>query len=412
MPDTQYPQVISKVDPLIIRVNELILLVGSTSYSAKIKQGSIYNGFYIYTSSLGEPIDKVEVDSSSFSNENIAGVGSDAYNHIKSKAIEWIDTLQDSFTKATSQKNTVELLKEIKCQLHYDITGDNSLFEEGMDVDMSSTSLSQKLTDTAGELKNLNTKLNALNTKMDNLNTNISTVSTKTEMVANRLASSETTLGTMVCDAVDAALQSIMGQFNDINTFLETSIGTLPDDGISLHNYMRDLDSDIGSIYASVGPADTSPYNTTIQAYLRNIVYPPVSTINQTLSSVGTVYKMINGIKTSVGDSPDSSTIHTFLRTINNNVDAEAESIRSAMGGIGQGNASSSEVGAIKSVVDSIDNVVRTLSVGNINYTADRLCQDGVVDMLWDAIMPINDSSGNRVSGYIQTEVTRDEYAS
>lgn len=409
---SNYPQVISKVDPLIIRVNDLMLLVGSTSYSAKIKVSSVFSGFYIYTSSIGDPIEQITVDVGSRSTIASSGAISDAHRYIASKASEWIDSLQQSFTNAKSQKNTVELLKELKCQIHYDNTGDNTLYEAGMDVNMSSVPISKHMTDIYTEFTNINNKLDALNTRLEETITGIDTLSKKSEAIANRLANSNTTLGDMVSDAVSTALESMLGQFNDIKTFLETSVGSLPADNASLHTYIRSVNSVIDDIYSSVGVAETSNTNSSIQSYLRNVIRPDVSNTLNTLSNGGAIFNTVSSINQSVGTSPDGANVHSYLRTINTNIDDESNSIRTAMGGIGQGNASSNEVSAVKGVVDSINSTVRSLSISNLNRVANKFCDADVVDVLWDAVKPINDEGGSRVSGYVQTEVTRDEYLS
>ena len=91
-PDTDYPEIVSKVDPFVIRVSPTVLVMGSTSYTAKIKMGMQFNGFNIYASSVGIPIYSEPVDISGESNNgSLTGEGSDAWNYIKNKARDWLD---------------------------------------------------------------------------------------------------------------------------------------------------------------------------------------------------------------------------------------------------------------------------------------------------------------------------------
>lgn len=121
----EYPVVVSKMDPLIIRVSETVLLVGSTSYTAKIKISQLFSGFYIYVSSLGTPIytEKVNIGEYSIEGDNNRSEGSDAWNYVEEKACAWIDALEESMETSDTSKNIVDLLRESKYQEHFDLSG-------------------------------------------------------------------------------------------------------------------------------------------------------------------------------------------------------------------------------------------------------------------------------------------------
>lgn len=404
-----YPYVVSKSDPLIIRVSELTLLVGSTTYSAKIKQGSptIFNGFYIFVSGLGEPIARVPIDSSSYSNEDISGLGSDSYNYVKSQASLWINNLQESFLHAESQKNAVDLLNELKCQLHYDITGNSSLYTDGMNVDMSAIPLSTKLDNMNKELQDLNVGINNMNKVITEMSTNVSNVADRTRQVADRLAGSETTLGDMINDAVNSALTSIMGKFTEVLTDTDTiinSLGELPKDGSTVHGYLRNtIYSVVNSTYNSVGPAATSG-SKTLQEYLRNVIN---TTLNNTLDSVGTApssgtpnRSLQSYIRNIVARSDEVSNVQDTVNAIRN---VDVPDIKTTIGD----NSSGSAVSEVSSVVNGIWDMVAGLSRDNINHVADVLCQDDAVQILYDALWTETNPEGDTVS-YIRTETSRD----
>ena len=118
----EYPEIMSKMDPLIIRVSPTVLLVGATTYTAKVKLGYNFNGFMVYVSSVGIPIYKEEVDITGLNAEgtNNVGEGSDAYDYVKNKARDWMDTLEKSMLDDSKEKNIVDLLREIKYQMHFE----------------------------------------------------------------------------------------------------------------------------------------------------------------------------------------------------------------------------------------------------------------------------------------------------
>ena len=120
----EYPEIMSKMDPLIIRVSPTVLLVGSTTYTAKIKLGYRFNGFHVNVTGVGIPIYKEEVDIGNKSTTNKSATGnSDAYDYVEKKACAWMDELEKSMISDSKEKNIVDLLREIKYQMHFDASG-------------------------------------------------------------------------------------------------------------------------------------------------------------------------------------------------------------------------------------------------------------------------------------------------
>lgn len=120
----EYPEIMSKMDPLIIRVSPTVLLVGSTTYTAKIKLGYRFNGFHVNVTGVGIPIYKEEVDIGNKSTTNKSATGnSDAYDYVEKKACAWMDELEKSMINDSKEKNVVDLLREIKYQMHFDASG-------------------------------------------------------------------------------------------------------------------------------------------------------------------------------------------------------------------------------------------------------------------------------------------------
>jgi hypothetical protein len=112
------------MDPLIIRVSPTVLLVGSTTYTAKIKLGYRFNGFHVNVTGVGIPIYREEVDIGNKSTTNKSATGnSDAYDYVEKKACAWMDELEKSMISDSKEKNVVDLLREIKYQMHFDASG-------------------------------------------------------------------------------------------------------------------------------------------------------------------------------------------------------------------------------------------------------------------------------------------------
>jgi outer membrane murein-binding lipoprotein Lpp len=123
--EDKYPEIMSKMDPLIIRVSPTVLLVGSTTYTAKIKLGYRFNGFHVNVTGVGIPIytEEVDIENASTTNKSTINGMSDAYNVVEARATEWMDDLEKSMIDDSKEKNIVDLLREIKYQMHFDLSG-------------------------------------------------------------------------------------------------------------------------------------------------------------------------------------------------------------------------------------------------------------------------------------------------
>lgn len=135
-PSTEYPNVIRVADPLLIRVDELSLLVDNTSFWAKIKYGIQCKGFFIYVSGISMPIHE-----ETFSDEKSSSSGSSAGGvkiittervgskiDVEKKAKEWMDDLEEKIATSKSDNEIKRALDRMCWQLHYDITQSDTDF--------------------------------------------------------------------------------------------------------------------------------------------------------------------------------------------------------------------------------------------------------------------------------------------
>lgn len=324
---TEYPSVISKLDPLMIRVSETVLLVGSASYTAKIKMGQLFNGFYVYVSSVGTPIFKEAVDITYHSTEsdNNHGEGSDAWRYITTKARDWMDDLEESMQNEDAQKNIVDLLREMKYQEHYDETGqvidrdyrtkygDNFEFVENQpsyaslileqltvlngkvdaldkavrgDTDYKGlndrvSSIETTLTDT------IDSSIDAIKGSIDNIDAQGHKLDNIREQLVNLNKTTNGSVAKLIADSITQGLTQLVGEINDLNTtagvildcvreevspnVYETIIaraGTILTDsstGIpSINNKLTDVNTGLGAINTNVTNTNTNVTNRTV----------------------------------------------------------------------------------------------------------------------------------------------------
>lgn len=214
---TEYPAVISKLDPLMIRVSETVLLVGSTSYTAKVKMGAMFNGFFVYVSGVGTPIFKEKVDITYYSTEsdNNRSEGSNAWQHITAQARDWMDDLEESMQSEDAQKNIVDLLREMKYQEHYDETGgiidEDYLAKYGANFEFV-TNQPSYVSLILQQLEVLNEAINGTN----GLNARISKIETKVGDIDNTLN-----------QTIDPSIDAIKGSVDTSNTNLSNINGQL-----------------------------------------------------------------------------------------------------------------------------------------------------------------------------------------
>lgn len=175
--EDKYPEIMSKMDPLIIRVSPTVLLVGSTTYTAKIKLGYRFNGFNVNVTGVGIPIytEEVNIRNASTTNKSAKNGMSDAYNKVEEQATRWMDDLEKSMLDDSKEKNIVDLLREIKYQMHFDASGhkypaiikpnEPGYKEEDYDPRM------EVCTDVPTYIEDLYTLLLQMSIKLDNLTT-------------------------------------------------------------------------------------------------------------------------------------------------------------------------------------------------------------------------------------------------
>lgn len=269
LPHDTYPVVISKLDPLMIRVSEMVLLVGSTSYTAKVKMSQLFNGFYVYVSSVGEPIHKEEVNISGHNSTNgdSHGEGSDAWRYIRAKARDWMDALESSMTKEDAQKNVVELLREMKFQEHFDMSGHiidpdyrekyGENFELCTEQDVYMKSVIEKINDIYEAIygaDGLNSRVTQINNTLSTMDEHIDEIEGKLQTIGDNVH----TLDTNVHDD----LNNIKSQLNTMNVTtlpkVADKISKAINDGLtSLVGQMNDMNTNIAVVDANVTTVDT-----------------------------------------------------------------------------------------------------------------------------------------------------------
>lgn len=343
----EYPEIMSKLDPLIIRVSPTVLLVGSTSYTTKVKLGTMFNGYYVNVSGVGLPILKQEVDISGHSNTNGTGnkgENSDAWNYIISQAEAWMDTLEQSMLSNNSSKNIVDLLREIKFQNHFDLSGHTDMIEpykDSVEVCTEEPTYPQSM---LTQLISLNTNLTTLNQHMTNMEQRmvameekINNITPALTALTNRIGSEGTTIegtiqstGTEIATAIENGLTSLVGQMNTMNTNI-TTVGT-----------------DVLKVYSSVGPAATgSP--TSIRALLDGWI-PNINTISTINGTVNTINSNVSSVKSTV----------EAIRTV------DVPDIKNTI----SSSSSSGAVSDLSGTVNSMFNVVNSI-YGKVDYVDD-----------------------------------------
>lgn len=343
----EYPEIMSKLDPLIIRVSPTVLLVGSTSYTAKVKLGTMFNGYHVNVSGVGLPILKQEVDISGHSNTNGTGnkgENSDAWNYIISQAEAWMDTLEQSMLSNNSSKNIVDLLREIKFQNHFDLSGHTDMIEpykDSVEVCTEEPTYPQSM---LTQLISLNTNLTTLNQHMTNMEQRmvameekINNITPALTALTNRIGSEGTTIegtiqstGTEIATAIENGLTSLVGQMNTMNTNI-TTVGT-----------------DVLKVYSSVGPAAAgSP--TSIRALLDGWI-PNINTISTINGTVNTINSNVSSVKSTV----------EAIRTV------DVPDIKNTI----SSSSSSGAVSDLSGTVNSMFNVVNSI-YGKVDYVDD-----------------------------------------
>ena len=405
--ETEYPIILSKLDPLVVRVNELLLVVGSTSFSAKIKLGTSYSGFYVHASGLGEPIAKIEVSVKNYNNKDIVGdTGKTmAWLHIEDQASKWMDNFQESFTKASSQKNVVDLIRELKAQLHYDFTGEEPS-DTTINIDTQSSyfdSMSTDIHSIDSRLNTLTERLDGLANKVDTIVTALTSTDSDDNSISYRLSLIEAALGTdtndrfgkVIAKAITDGLTSLTNEMITMNTNINTvntNVNTVKGTVNTVNTNVNTVKNDVGTVKNDVGT-------------VKNDVGTVKNDVGTVKNDVGTVKSTVNTIHNT--DVPDikstvtgsGGTTDQAVTALSNTVDTingTVNSINSTVGGV------SSTVNSINSTVGSINtkstNTWSKLNVLDTQALNDRVCGS-------DSYVTGNDTDGY----YVRTELTQDD---
>ena len=305
----KYPVIISKMDPLIIRVEPLTLLVGSTTYSAKIKLGIKYDGFYIYCSDIGEPIYK-EPNVNQRNKDNGKGLEltNPLYKLIFDEAVRWIDFFEYQY-KETNEKNIVDLLREIKFQNHFDLTGYLAGdIEQYPNLELDSTTptyihdILKQLTEINVKLNNLNSTINggnieAVEVSADGKDINIVTVGSIDEGLNQRVTNFENTMDTDMSTLYNG-VEDVKNSVDSLNSALDTDLKAID---ISIQNGYATVANAVGVMNTHIGKFVDNDGNLTYQAATM------LSDVETTKINVSNMVTTVNGI-------------NTLVTTIDNNV--------------------------------------------------------------------------------------------
>lgn len=132
---SKYPHVARIADPLLVRVDQLSLMVADVVYHARIKLGLGGKGFYIYASGLGTAIyenmfthDKNDVKFNAEFGVSSNDPDEDILLKIAWKAEDWLDELEVAIASKQSDNPIKKAIDRMCWQLHYDITESHANF--------------------------------------------------------------------------------------------------------------------------------------------------------------------------------------------------------------------------------------------------------------------------------------------
>ena len=452
--DSEYPEIMSKLDPLIIRVSSLVLVVGTTSYTAKVKMGIRFSGYTVHASGVGLPIYQEEVDISQYStNTTTTGEGSDAWNYIHDLARDWMDQLEISILQNSNEKNIVDLLREIKFQMHFDLSGHKQdpspygpTFEycttqptylETLVQDMETLNGSIDGTTVQPTKSGLNQKMDTLTGRIDSdpsssygqgLNQRVTDVYTQLGTLTGRMDSDSPSsygdgLNQRITDLNENTQESlqqlhtdlvgtgssvnIASKLDDIVTAITNGYQTIADAIDNQTSRITELITDVEAlagvvdlIHTSVGDAPATPEQAEGQPSLQGFIRQIVSyNIKQLLTRVG----QSGG---SMGIYPIIETIRDTTNTIHN---TDVPDIKSAISSSSSSGAVSDLAGVVSSMNDTVNgisgtvyginnttvdtfNTLATLGITDINTVSEWLCRDDAVITLHDALAHIPDT--------------------
>ena len=132
---SKYPHVARIADPLLVRVDQLSLMVADVVYHARIKLGLGGKGFYIYASGLGTAIyenmfmhDKNDVKFNAEFGVSSNDTDESILSKIAEKAEDWLDVLEVAIASKQSDNPIKKAIDRLCWQLHYDITESHANF--------------------------------------------------------------------------------------------------------------------------------------------------------------------------------------------------------------------------------------------------------------------------------------------
>mgnify|MGYP003412041994 CR=1 FL=1 len=132
---SKYPHVARIADPLLVRVDQLSLMVADVVYHARIKLGLGGKGFYIYASGLGTAVyenmfmhDKNDVKFNAEFCVSSNDTDEDIISKIAEKAEDWLDALEVAIASKQSDNPVKKAIDRLCWQLHYDITESHANF--------------------------------------------------------------------------------------------------------------------------------------------------------------------------------------------------------------------------------------------------------------------------------------------
>ena len=340
-----YPIVVSKQDPLIVRVNALSLVVGDSSFTAKVKMGTMYNGFFVYTTGIGEPITKVEVSVSGYNNTYVSDSGhTEAYNHIVNVATKWMDELQESFTVSEGPKNLVELIQSLVKVISTD--------PETGDVGELRVNNTEALY-TGEPKKSIAECVNDINDKLVITDTN------GTKSITDYLKS------------IDANIKKIadaLGQESENNQNFAKIIADAVTEGLSnMVTQMDAMNTTITGVKNVVGTIqDTSADNTLC------------GTVNDIKSTANTIHTTdVSDIKSAITSSSSSGDV-SAIKTLVEQIDRNTNSASALM--------SNSSVAATKSSEAALNTKdTKDINVSNLNYVTDFLHRNNTAQTMSNA---------------------------
>lgn len=316
----KYPVIVSKMDPLIIRVEPLTLLVGSTTYSAKIKLGIKYDGFYIYCSDIGEPIYK-EPNVNQRNKDNGKGLEltNPLYKLIFDEAVRWIDFFEYQY-KETNEKNIVDLLREIKFQNHFDLTGYLAGdIEQYPNLELDSTTptyihdILKQLTEINVKLNNLNSTINggnieAVEISADGKDINIVTVGSIDEGLNQRVTNFENTMNTDMT-TLYSGVEDVKNSVDSLNSALDTDLKAID---ISIQTGYATVANAVGVMNTHIGKFVDDSGNLTYQAKdVRDIL---LGTGAYDSSKIKSIFDNVDGIGNKVDNT--NTKMNTLYSTV------------------------------------------------------------------------------------------------